>query len=1099
MTVYKYLILLLLFFLPAFSVMAEESEKIVSVHTGFNSACEAAASDKALILVLLSTSKCKECITLKNEVFSNPDFIEKGYPLHLVEINLNREQKYVSLFQISIIPELVLVTSDLKIVARTNDIMDTESLLAWLKDSRIRNQLGEWEGTVSEAPQKTSLSQIGKSDDLKSLVSMLGSASITARARAEEILDKNQNSSMEYILTALADPYLGIRIGVHHLLCKWAPGIIIYNPWANPEKRKKQIQVINAWWESEKNFSVPDIHLPDKEKIRTIKEAISNLQTNSPAKQTKAMSVLVNAGIEALPMVKEKLEERLAVGDQKTVRLLEDIRWAIIIPDRVEERIRVRRVLARGTSEERQAAVLRLGEFGNVVLPAIQELLNDADPLVRETTVLALTKIGNDDALASMALMLKSTDSNLRMVAAQELGRTKNKNAGKYLAQVINDPDETVAIVAIAALEECKAKEQGDVLIKALTDKRWRVRAAAAKVLGELSIIKGSDQLIGLLRDTDEFVVKNVLEAINKIGVLPDNEILKDLAKRTPVLTELIVKILVGTGKEKSLTVIETIYINANDAGKRATAAVLAKNSKKANRDNTVFISLLKRLQSSPDPFIRHQAVIMLNKRSLSFILDSLMPFLNDPSPKVRDAASVLIVQLLAHLRGYKAFNNNSKKMFGLLNQEIIVSDLPKTFKRKNSKKKQEENIRHVKKYKIQIDQWHKTIKKFSKDEKFSLKQLLALSATCRQKNKQFDLINRIFSHPGLNELKDSDFTKAAILITMAQIPWPEGEKSLAIAVRNPLLYSLLLQNDKYARREVNAYVRESSRFVTSMESATGETLSSLLELFLKHNNSQESLHLSGFKSREITTLLIHSQSAVARAVGVFSVNRLEDKNIMSLITENMKDSNPWVRKAAISSFYKFEKEQGKKEQILAPLLKDPEPKVSDVAVISLLKKNIQNDDDLKKKLNTFTFENVNIYITSVKDYFKTSYRPFSVTQRKPDFLPIVRELLINAGDSSERIGPLTLLLAQYGDFSGFERGLSLWKENPTKTIPRFLLQAVVITKDEKYIEPLAVQVERAETIKSLKQYLKYLRRVPGKKARILRRRINQRLRSKSF
>ena len=43
-------------------------------------------------------------------------------------------------------------------------------------------------------------------------------------------------------------------------------------------------------------------------------------------------------------------------GDQRNLASLEDVRWAILVPDALEQRVgNVRKVLARGASSERQS------------------------------------------------------------------------------------------------------------------------------------------------------------------------------------------------------------------------------------------------------------------------------------------------------------------------------------------------------------------------------------------------------------------------------------------------------------------------------------------------------------------------------------------------------------------------------------------------------------------------------------------------------------------------------------------------------------------------------------------------------------------------
>ena len=60
---------------------------------------------------------------------------------------------------------------------------------------------------------------------------------------------------------------------------------------------------------------------------------------------------------------------------ERLLALIEDVRWAILVPDAVDRRAGgVRQSLARWSSTERQDAALRLGRAGRDAIPALAEL-----------------------------------------------------------------------------------------------------------------------------------------------------------------------------------------------------------------------------------------------------------------------------------------------------------------------------------------------------------------------------------------------------------------------------------------------------------------------------------------------------------------------------------------------------------------------------------------------------------------------------------------------------------------------------------------------------------------------------------------------------
>ena len=185
---------------------------------------------------------------------------------------------------------------------------------------------------------------------------------------------------------------------------------------------------------------------------------METLRGDDPIRRTDAMAALAGAGTEALPAVREALRRAEKSGDQRVLGWLEDVRWAILIPDTLEQKAGgVRKILARGKSLDRQAAAERLGKVGAEALGVLTELVNDNDSLVAESAARALSEVGGGHTIPALSALLTAADSNLRMTAAQALGHTKSEDAIKPLLTVVDDPNEVVACTALAALQETRS------------------------------------------------------------------------------------------------------------------------------------------------------------------------------------------------------------------------------------------------------------------------------------------------------------------------------------------------------------------------------------------------------------------------------------------------------------------------------------------------------------------------------------------------------------------------------------------------------------------------------------------------------------------
>src|SRR6185503_2470511 len=79
-------------------------------------------------------------------------------------------------------------------------------------------------------------------------------------------------------------------------------------------------------------------------------------------------------------------------------------------------------------------------------------------------------------------------------------------------------------------------KETVAGLKNALADPRWRVRAVAVEIIGKLKVTELAADAKKLLDDSDGFVVKSVLVALNGLSSAPDTAQLTGIAKRLPAL-----------------------------------------------------------------------------------------------------------------------------------------------------------------------------------------------------------------------------------------------------------------------------------------------------------------------------------------------------------------------------------------------------------------------------------------------------------------------------------------------------------------------------------------------------------------------------------
>ncbi|MDX1563869.1 MAG: thioredoxin family protein, partial [Phycisphaeraceae bacterium] len=344
-------------------------------HTGIRSAIDAAEQEGALVLVVFGADWCAPCVRLKKQVLTNPDFEQKVGRLVLVHIDVDREPKTAGDYGVRAIPDLVLMTAEKKIVSRHRGFIETEPLLDWIRQGARRAEKGMWLGIAADG---LDWQKKLDSKDLKSLVESLGRQDPQERRRIISALVARRERSMEPLIEGLGHDYLGVRVGSREAIRRLTDTLPDFDPWASPGVRREQLEKVRVWWS--KNPRLPAVSRARKlgpSQRRSVRESIQKVLSDDAVAKTRGMAELVDTGVSALPHVRKAIAKRRSLGDHRSLGPLEDVRWAILVPDELELKLKVRRDLARGTSRQRQLAADRLAGAGERALPALGELIND--------------------------------------------------------------------------------------------------------------------------------------------------------------------------------------------------------------------------------------------------------------------------------------------------------------------------------------------------------------------------------------------------------------------------------------------------------------------------------------------------------------------------------------------------------------------------------------------------------------------------------------------------------------------------------------------------------------------------------------------------
>jgi HEAT repeat protein/thiol-disulfide isomerase/thioredoxin len=1073
--------MLLAIALPTFQTSAAEPAAPVT-HPTLKSASEAAAADQSLVLLVFSASWCGPCKMLKSQTLDSTDFLERAGGLHIADVDVDADPQTSRAFDVSSIPALFLLTGDGKIVARQVGFVSALDLIQWIEKARVRAKAGQWEGTAPGAKFdefiKKSEGEGLNTNDLQRLVALLGDADPADRSAAVPLVLAQRELAVPVLIAAVGDSYLGTRISASDLLQQLAPEAPVSDPWQSPLELSNNIVALEKWWAG--NGKLPPSRATRLDAVgeNSIKELIDEIRGDNPSQRTDAMAGLARQGASALPMIRDAIRKSEHSGDQRSLSLLEDVRWAVLVPDALEQQSGgVRSALARGKSSERQTAAGQLGHAGRSGLNALTELLNDSDPLVVESAVRAVSGVGGKDAIPALAALLQAGDSNLRMTAAQALGHTKNPDAIKPLLSAFIDPNEVVACTALGAVEEIHSggarsssskeplpKDATTALQTSLGDSRWRVRATAAEIIGKMGVSDLSADVKKLLEDPDGFVVKNAMAALSTLGAAPDTVQLVALGKRLPGLRTATIEMMLQNDSEETAKTVTEMFNAGGIEEQLSILNAMAQNERSSERNQMKddWKPLFTRATTATDSRLRRAAASILSRTPPKLAAELVGPLLTDDDPQTRAAAAGIVLGILIEKP------DATSRFAGLGASSQAKTNKPVATPQ-------------------QLATWHTAMQQHP-DTNMDLTVAAAMFATGDGRT-DLPLIEKTLGTPRSGKAQRAQ-NSAAVAVIVTKLSWPEGKAVLDKMCASPLLFAIAAGQSKRATPEVVNYLLEPPRFKNSLETASGEDLTDALEQLAGYDSDNGwTFWIETDRTRAIDMAMVESTNAAWRATAVFSLGlRSDADNAAPVFEKAITDTNPWVRAAAVASLARHSKDRARLEQYVGPLVSDTNSHVAQVAACALLEPELRLASGLEQAIQYFQFEE---HHGGRMESSTPEARPLTMLEGKPAFLQSARKWLSTKNETSE---PFALLLAQYGEFDGLDQLVSRRAEASQQN-HEIVLAGIALSHDSKYIPTLRQIMGKADGEWELRKVLQALKGMTGPEARQLRLDINKRLR----
>jgi len=1079
----------------AWTAHGDEPVGKLSVRLGLDAAYEAAQADHSLVLLVFGAEWCGPCKMLQKDTLDASAFLDHAGALELTHVDIDANAKLAADFKVEAVPTLVLLTSDQKIVERRTGYLTAEELLKWLEEGRRRVAQGQWEGT---APGSALVEISRKAADglepaeIVKLVGMLDNPDPGERGAIGKIILGQREPAVPALIDAVTNEYLGIRIAAIELLHKLAPTAVAPDPWQSPVELQGEQASLRKWWSATGKLPRANESVSADPAVNgSISGAIRALSGDDPVRRTEAMSALVADGDAALPAVRDALRSSLRSGDHRAASMLEDVRWAILIPDSLEQHTGgVRAALARGASAEQQSAATRLGLAGREAIPALAELADEADPLVVEKAVRALSAVGGKDAIPAMAALLKAGDSNLRITAAQALAHTKNTEAIPHLLTIVDDPNEIVACAALAGLEEIIVGEPYSgaektvppevvqALKHSLTDTRWRVRAASAEAIGKMRVSELAPDMKTLLEDPDGFVVKTALTALETMSAQPGAEQLAALSRRLPSLRGDAVKMMVQDKSPETVNRVTEIYNSSKTGEQEQILAAIATTSEDGAREDTneLWKPLLAQAATSTDPRVRQAAAKALGVVGAGAAAELTGNLLGDEDADTRAAAAEMALGILLKDRGEKS--ERSVTYFGGYNP-AGRSKAAKTNQPAVSPER--------------LAGWHASLLRHTAPP---LDPIIAIAIFATGDGKtDLPLLATTLENmdaKGVDQLQSTEGMK----LLLPKLSPPEGQMALEKIQANPRLL-VIASADLDQASPAAGFLLEPAHFCSAIERANGTDLDQALRVLLKSPASYEpktwSLLSEDSRAASILNMLATSTNAAWHAGALYALGRRGATNHLARFESATNDASPWVRAAAAQGLaHAFGNNQTELENRLGPFLADAEEHVAEIAAVALIQPEIRNAANLNQ-LDLFAFEKVRIQPTISRT---SDERPLTRLENKPAFLEQVRHR--PPGDDKDASWIFALLLAEYGEFDGLDKLVAGTKDlHPDRDYEAnsILLAGITLSRDARYIPLLRKLAEQDKTDWDLRAMLKAVKGMSGPDARQFRLDINKQIR----
>lgn len=234
----------------------------------------------------------------------------------------------------------------------------------------------------------------------------------------------------------------------------------------------------------------------------------------------------------------------------------------------------IQKELAFTKSPEVQTGLIYWAANNNIktALPQIIKLANSQDGMVQKVATLSLAKLGGEEALLTLAALLKSNNDETVALAKEALS-AYNGDISYTLASVFEGSGDTGKKAILELISIRKMESQYNLVYNQMFSDNTDVKSAAANTLKDVVTDKNLSDLFTLLEQSDATNVPAIQQAINAaLSYLPADEQSRLVTERMKSSSSkhLYYTALANSGSQDAMDIITDAYASAAGAEKEA-------------------------------------------------------------------------------------------------------------------------------------------------------------------------------------------------------------------------------------------------------------------------------------------------------------------------------------------------------------------------------------------------------------------------------------------------------------------------------------------------------------------------------------------------